>query len=66
VWGWSDGTAIGIVELGNVAIRRLINRITPDATTRFDHGMAVISVPLTDLTAKSAVSAAINFPSVAP
>ena len=52
--GHGTGTAIGIVEPGNVAIRRLISRIAPDATTRSEHGMIIVSVPLTELPAKSA------------
>ena len=42
-------TAIGIMELDNLSIRRLVNRIAPDATTRSEDGMIVVSVPLADL-----------------
>jgi GNAT superfamily N-acetyltransferase len=41
-------TAIGIMKPGNLAIRRLVNRVAPDATTRFEDGMIVVSVPLPD------------------
>jgi hypothetical protein len=34
------------MESGNGAIRRLIGRIAPEATTRFEDGMVVVSVPL--------------------
>jgi GNAT superfamily N-acetyltransferase len=44
-------TAIGIMEPDNFAIRRLVNRIAPDATTRSEDGMIIVSVPLTDLAA---------------
>jgi GNAT superfamily N-acetyltransferase len=44
-------TAIGIMEPDNFAIRRLVNLIAPDATTRSEDGMLVVSVPLTDLAA---------------
>ena len=44
-------TAIGIMEPGNLAIRRLVSRIAPDATTRIEDGMIVVSVPLANLTA---------------
>jgi GNAT superfamily N-acetyltransferase len=43
--------AIGIMEPDNLAIRRLVNRIVPDATTRSEDGMLIVSVPLTDLAA---------------
>jgi GNAT superfamily N-acetyltransferase len=43
--------AIGIIEPGNLAIRRLVSRIAPDATTRIEDGMIVVSVPLAKLTA---------------
>jgi GNAT superfamily N-acetyltransferase len=45
-------TVIGIMEPGNFAIRRLVNRIAPDATTRSQDGMIIVSVPLTDLAAE--------------
>jgi GNAT superfamily N-acetyltransferase len=45
-------TAIGIIEPGNFAIRRLVNRIVPDAVTRSEDGMIVVSVPLTNLVAE--------------
>jgi GNAT superfamily N-acetyltransferase len=41
-------TAIGIMESGNLAIRRLVERVAPTATTRFEDGMLVVSVPLPD------------------
>jgi GNAT superfamily N-acetyltransferase len=41
-------TAIGIMEPGNLAIRRLVNRVAPEAITRFEDGMIVVSVPLQD------------------
>jgi len=44
-------TAIGITEPGNLAIRRLINRIAPDTTTRIEDGMIVVSVPPANLAA---------------
>jgi polyisoprenoid-binding protein YceI/GNAT superfamily N-acetyltransferase len=39
-------TAVGIMEPGNGAIRRLLGRVAPQATTRFEDGMIVVSVPL--------------------
>jgi GNAT superfamily N-acetyltransferase len=42
------GTAIGIMEPDNLAIRRLVERVTPDAVARFEDGMIVVSVPLPD------------------
>jgi RimJ/RimL family protein N-acetyltransferase len=45
------GTAVGITEPGNLAVRRLIKRIAPDATTRSEGGMIVVSIPLRDLAA---------------
>jgi GNAT superfamily N-acetyltransferase len=42
-------TAIGIMEPDNLAIRRLVRRIAPHATTRSEDGMIVVSVPLKDL-----------------
>jgi GNAT superfamily N-acetyltransferase len=44
-------TAIGIMEPDNLAIRRLVNRIAPGATTRSEDGMIIVTVPLTDLAA---------------
>jgi GNAT superfamily N-acetyltransferase len=44
-------TAIGIMEPGNLAVRRLVNRIAPHATTRSEGGMIVVSIPLEDLAA---------------
>jgi GNAT superfamily N-acetyltransferase len=41
-------TAIGIMEPGNLAVRRLVNQITPEATAHHEDGMIVVSVPLTD------------------
>jgi GNAT superfamily N-acetyltransferase len=41
-------TAIGIMEPGNLAIRRLVKRVAPGAATRFEDGMIVLSVPLPD------------------
>jgi GNAT superfamily N-acetyltransferase len=45
-------TAIGIMEPDNLAIRRLVNRIAPGATTRSDDGMIIVTVQLTDLAAE--------------
>jgi GNAT superfamily N-acetyltransferase len=45
-------TAIGIMEPDNLAIRRLVNRIAPGATTRSEDGMLIVTVPLTDLAAE--------------
>jgi GNAT superfamily N-acetyltransferase len=42
------GTAIGIMEPGNLTIRRLVERVAPDAVARFEDGMIVVSVPLPD------------------
>jgi len=39
-------TAIGVIEPGNLAVRRLVNRIAPDAVTRAEDGMVVVSIPL--------------------
>lgn len=39
-------TAIGIMEPGNLAIRRLVDRVAPAAVVRFEDGMIVVSVPL--------------------
>jgi GNAT superfamily N-acetyltransferase len=39
-------TAIGIMEPDNLAIRRLVERVAPDAVARFEDGMVVVSVPL--------------------
>ena len=44
-------TAVGIMEPDNLAIRRLVNRIAPGATTRSEDGMIIVTVPLTDLAA---------------
>jgi GNAT superfamily N-acetyltransferase len=41
-------TAIGIMEPGNLAIRRLVSRIAPGAATRSKGGMIVVSIPLKD------------------
>jgi GNAT superfamily N-acetyltransferase len=46
-------TAIGIMEPGNLTIRRMVNRVAPEAITRFEDGMIVVSVPLPDLAAAS-------------
>jgi GNAT superfamily N-acetyltransferase len=46
-------TAVGIMESGNGAIRRLIGRVAPQATTRFEDGMVVVSVPLAEWAATS-------------
>jgi GNAT superfamily N-acetyltransferase len=55
VWGilWllaecGTSTAIGILEPGNLAIRRLVNRVAPGAVARFEDGMIIVSVPLPD------------------
>jgi hypothetical protein len=40
------------MEPGKLAIRRLINRIAPQATTRSEDGMIVVSIPLEDLAAE--------------
>ena len=45
-------TAIGIMEPDNLAIRRLVNRIAPGATTCSEDGMLIVTVPLTDLAAE--------------
>jgi len=34
------------MEPGNGPIRRLLGRVAPQATTRFEDGMIVLSVPL--------------------
>jgi GNAT superfamily N-acetyltransferase len=39
-------TAIGIMEPGNLAVRRLVNRVAPNAAARSEDGMIVVSVPL--------------------
>jgi GNAT superfamily N-acetyltransferase len=49
------GTAVGITEPGNLAVRRLIKRIAPDATTRSEGGMIVVSIPLRDLAGRQAL-----------
>jgi GNAT superfamily N-acetyltransferase len=41
-------TAVGIMEPGNGAIRRLLGRVAPQATTRLEDGMVVVSVPLAE------------------
>jgi hypothetical protein len=46
-------TAIGIMEPGNGAIRRLVGRVAPQATTRFEDGMVLVSVPLAEWAATS-------------
>jgi GNAT superfamily N-acetyltransferase len=38
--------AIGIIEPGNVAVRRMVHRVAPGAATRYDEGMIVVSIPL--------------------
>jgi hypothetical protein len=43
---------IGIMEAGNVAIRRLLARIAPHARIRLEHDMVVLSVPLADWAAE--------------
>jgi GNAT superfamily N-acetyltransferase len=45
-------TAIGIMEAGNIAIRRLLARIAPHARIRLEHDMVVLSVPLADWAAE--------------
>jgi GNAT superfamily N-acetyltransferase len=40
------GTAIGIMEPDNLAIRRLVGRVAPGAVARFEDGMIVVSVAL--------------------
>jgi GNAT superfamily N-acetyltransferase len=45
-------TAVGIMEPDNLAIRRLVNRIAPGATTRSEDGMIIVTVQLTDLAAE--------------
>jgi GNAT superfamily N-acetyltransferase len=50
-------TAVGIMESGNGAIRRLIGRVAPQATTRFEDGMVVVSVPLDEWAATSGAAA---------
>jgi GNAT superfamily N-acetyltransferase len=49
-------TTVGIMESGNGAIRRLIGRIAPQATTRFEDGMVVVSVPLAEWAATSSAA----------
>ena len=49
-------TAIGIMEPDNLAIRRLVSLIAPDATTRSEDGMIVVSIPLKDLAAEPGAS----------
>jgi GNAT superfamily N-acetyltransferase len=49
-------TAVGIMESGNGAICRLIGRIAPQATTRFEDGMVVVSVPLAEWAATSSAA----------
>jgi GNAT superfamily N-acetyltransferase len=39
-------TAVGIVEPGNLAVRRMIERVVPSATTRYEAGELVISMPV--------------------
>jgi GNAT superfamily N-acetyltransferase len=39
-------TAVGIVEPGNVAVRRIIERVVPNATMRYEAGELVISMPV--------------------
>ena len=46
-------TAIGIMEPDNGAIRRLVGRVAPQATTRFEDGMVLVSVPLAEWAATS-------------
>jgi GNAT superfamily N-acetyltransferase len=41
-------TAIGIMEPGNLAVRRLVGRVAPGSAARFEDGMIVVSVPLPD------------------
>jgi GNAT superfamily N-acetyltransferase len=50
--GHGTDTAIGIMEPDNLAIRRLVSRIAPGATTRSEDGMIVVSIPLKDLAAE--------------
>jgi GNAT superfamily N-acetyltransferase len=40
------GTAVGIVEPGNVTVRRMIDRVAPRHSVRAEDGVQVISVPL--------------------
>jgi len=49
-------TAIGIIEPANFAIRRLVDRVAPGATTRAEDGMIVVSIPLPDLAAAPSAS----------
>jgi GNAT superfamily N-acetyltransferase len=46
-------TAIGIMEPDNGAIRRLVGRVAPQATTRFEDGMVLVSVPLAEWAASA-------------
>jgi GNAT superfamily N-acetyltransferase len=46
-------TAVAIMESGNGAIRRLVGRVAPQATTRFEDGMVLVSVPLAEWAATS-------------
>ena len=43
---------MGIMEPGNLAIRRLLSRIAPRATTSSEDGLIVVSIPLQDLVAE--------------
>lgn len=45
-------TAIGIMEADNLAIRRLVSRVAPDAATRAEDGTIIVSIPLKGLTAE--------------
>jgi hypothetical protein len=38
-------TAVGIVEPGNLAVRRMIERVAPDATMRVEDDVLVVTIP---------------------
>jgi hypothetical protein len=54
-WGAlrAERVTLAIMESGNGAIRRLVGRVAPQATTRFEDGMVVVSVPLAEWAATS-------------
>jgi GNAT superfamily N-acetyltransferase len=39
-------TAVGIVEPGNLAVRRMIERVAPDATMRVEDDVLVVTIPV--------------------
>jgi GNAT superfamily N-acetyltransferase len=40
-----QGTAVGIIEPGNQAMRRLVAKVAPEAVTRHEDGMIVARIP---------------------